>query len=288
MAPDGTLPLPIGTNTDTRQRRSNPMSNPNELTPEWIINHLDNLMSKAATGDPDAAADAHRVFGIFLQYLDKGGALPANWAANAIAATVGSSSTTLTADDDDNWYLTVEDHGLGPTIPEPVTVFETEDQFGFNFDEPAPAPAPAQQVTYYPKPEKSKPGTPRRNSAGDTDIPVHVPSTLGHGTFTEGMNNPIESHKVQAKMALRAGKFNHIVFWLIFDTDGGLADHEMERILNRSHQSLSATRNTLMNKGYIIASGEIRKTEYGNDAAVWVPTEWAVARVTRGLEKRQP
>lgn len=261
-----------------------------ELSPEWVLGHLDDLMRRAADGDIDAAADAHRVFSALRDYLGKGGTPPSGWRNVPVAppdATLGSSTTTtLATDEDDNWYVFADE--IGRSFPEPVAIFEADDQYGFNFDAPAPAadPTPARQVTYYPKPAKAAPGTPRTTSAANTPIPIDVPSTLGHGTFTEGMNNPAESHKVQAKMALRAGKFNHEVFWLIHDTPGGLADHEMETILGRSHQSLSATRNTLMNKGYIVASGEIRKTSYGNDAAVWVPTEWAAERVRRGLEKR--
>lgn len=50
----------------------------------------------------------------------------------------------------------------------------------------------------------------------------------------------------------------------------GWTDDELEQQLGRSHQSVSATRNTLMRKGLIDASGITRKTRSGNEAIVWV------------------
>ena len=50
----------------------------------------------------------------------------------------------------------------------------------------------------------------------------------------------------------------------------GLTDDELEALTGRSHQSLSATRNTLMNDGLIVDSGHRRPTRYGSMAIVWV------------------
>lgn len=52
----------------------------------------------------------------------------------------------------------------------------------------------------------------------------------------------------------------------------GWTDDELEQRTGRSHQSVSATRNTLMRKGYVVDSGDRRKTRSGNDAIVWVWT----------------
>ena len=52
----------------------------------------------------------------------------------------------------------------------------------------------------------------------------------------------------------------------------GWTDDELEQRTGRSHQSVSATRNTLMRKGYVVDSGNRRKTRSGNDAIVWVWT----------------
>lgn len=52
----------------------------------------------------------------------------------------------------------------------------------------------------------------------------------------------------------------------------GFTDDEMEQIMGRTHQSVSATRNTLMRKGYLVDSGVRRRTRSGNDAIVYVWT----------------
>jgi DNA-binding transcriptional ArsR family regulator len=49
----------------------------------------------------------------------------------------------------------------------------------------------------------------------------------------------------------------------------GLTDDELEYILGKSHQSVSAGRNALMEAGLVYASQERRETRYGNNAIVW-------------------
>ena len=60
--------------------------------------------------------------------------------------------------------------------------------------------------------------------------------------------------------------------WTIIHHAGadGCTDDEVEQITGRSHQSVSATRNSLMEDGLVVDSGMRRKTRYGNDAIVWV------------------
>jgi hypothetical protein len=53
----------------------------------------------------------------------------------------------------------------------------------------------------------------------------------------------------------------------------GRTDDELEEVLRRSHQSVSASRNTLARKGLIRDSGTTRKNRYMNDAIVWVATD---------------
>lgn len=53
---------------------------------------------------------------------------------------------------------------------------------------------------------------------------------------------------------------------------GGATDDELERLLGRSHQSVSGARNTLVRKGYVVDSGERRKNSHGNMAIVWYYT----------------
>lgn len=52
----------------------------------------------------------------------------------------------------------------------------------------------------------------------------------------------------------------------------GFTDDELEIGLGRSHQSVSAARNTLMRRGYVVATDERRQTRWGNPAVVYVWT----------------
>ena len=52
----------------------------------------------------------------------------------------------------------------------------------------------------------------------------------------------------------------------------GYTDDEMEQITGRTHQSVSACRNALVHKGYLVDSGQRRPTRSGNQANVYVWT----------------
>lgn len=265
------------------------------LSADQIVDRLDTLLAEAATGDLTAAAQAHALFEAFNAYLAGGGALPAAWAQSATLTDPRTGETrtaSISYDADGNWVVDAPAEVLNPrALPAPdPAIFADGDQFGFSFDEAEEEPEDDGEYVWqrllFPVAPKAKPGTPRRNSAGDTDLPADVPSMLGHLSSPMGLNNPATSHQMDRKRSLKAGKFNHQVFWLLYDSPYGLTDHQMEAILGRSHQSVSATRNALMNGKYIEASGELRKTPFGNDANVWVPTQWARQRVAAGREKR--
>jgi len=49
-----------------------------------------------------------------------------------------------------------------------------------------------------------------------------------------------------------------------------LTDFDLEDALGRSHQSVSAARNTLMNAGLVTDSGKTRPNARGNRCIVWV------------------
>jgi len=98
--------------------------------------------------------------------------------------------------------------------------------------------------------------------------------------------NPSTSHAMHTKAALRAGKDNHRIFWLVYDALRGMTDDEIELATSKAHQSVSATRRALVLKGYLQDSGLRRSTRYGNQAIVWTVTFWAQQRVTAGLETR--
>lgn len=55
----------------------------------------------------------------------------------------------------------------------------------------------------------------------------------------------------------------------------GRTTDEVEEELNRTHQSISARVNALKDAGWIIDSGQRRKTRSGREAIVWTPTQAA-------------
>lgn len=86
-----------------------------------------------------------------------------------------------------------------------------------------------------------------------------------------GRRSPDTAHVAAQVARLRSGTRRKEVFDLIRNAGHrGLTDDELEAATGRSHQSLSATRNTLMNDDLIVDSGMRRPTRYKNPAIVWV------------------
>jgi hypothetical protein len=86
-----------------------------------------------------------------------------------------------------------------------------------------------------------------------------------------GHAHPETAKRAAGIASLRAGSRRKEVYDAIQRTlHRGFTDDEMETALGRSHQTLSATRNSLMNDGLIVDSGQRRRTKWGNDAIVWV------------------
>lgn len=74
---------------------------------------------------------------------------------------------------------------------------------------------------------------------------------------------------------IRSGSLQYLLlnrFRWADHVESGHTDDELEELTGRTHQSVSATRNTLMRKGYVIDSGLRRKTRSGNPAIVYVWT----------------
>lgn len=84
-----------------------------------------------------------------------------------------------------------------------------------------------------------------------------------------GRKNGQTSLAMQRKMLPRMGSLRRQVYDLIM-LKKGLTDDEIEQITMKSHQAVSAARNTLMNDGLVEDSGQRRKTRYDNEAIVWV------------------
>lgn len=66
---------------------------------------------------------------------------------------------------------------------------------------------------------------------------------------------------------VRAGTLPDQILQLFYSRDW--IDDEIERHLNRAHQSVSAARRLLVRKGWLEDSGKRRKTQYNNNAIVW-------------------
>lgn len=67
--------------------------------------------------------------------------------------------------------------------------------------------------------------------------------------------------------------FNEIV------VAGGLTTDQLEVVLNRPHQTVSARVYDLARKGWIVDSGLKRKTRSGRQAIVWRPTMLALEKI---------
>lgn len=77
---------------------------------------------------------------------------------------------------------------------------------------------------------------------------------------------------------IKAGTVMDEVLYLIRVSTIGMTDDDLERKTGRSHQSVSAARNTLMRRGYVGATEKRRNTRYGNPAVVYAWTGKEVQR----------
>jgi hypothetical protein len=98
------------------------------------------------------------------------------------------------------------------------------------------------------------------------------------------LNAPSASHRAAAKALPRVGTTKRAIFAIIANKPHGATDDELEIILDKTHQSVSASRNSLMHDGWIeplIVEGHhvTRKTRSGNEAYAWTLT--AAARAQR-------
>jgi hypothetical protein len=96
-----------------------------------------------------------------------------------------------------------------------------------------------------------------------------------------GNGAPDTSAEAAASMVNHVGTLARLVFDEIAvvheSSGGGLTVDQVEQITRRSHQSVSARVNELRDKGWLVDSGQRRKTRSGRNAIVWVPTVQALA-----------
>lgn len=89
-----------------------------------------------------------------------------------------------------------------------------------------------------------------------------------------GRNHPETAKQAAAKALPRSNTLRRTVFDLIAESGArGVTDDEVEQVLGRSHQSISACRNSLLKDGHIQDSGKIRLTRWKNEAIAWVVTD---------------
>jgi predicted transcriptional regulator len=86
-----------------------------------------------------------------------------------------------------------------------------------------------------------------------------------------GKNHPDTSQQAARKAEPKSGTKKKVIYDLIVASGMfGMCDHEIEKALDWTHQTASASRNTLMNDGWVIDSGHRRATDQGNDAIAWI------------------
>jgi hypothetical protein len=97
--------------------------------------------------------------------------------------------------------------------------------------------------------------------------------------------NPRATSREAARGVLpRSGSRSAAIYaWIVARGGYGATDHEIEQHFGLLHQSASATRNTLMNRGLVTASGHVRRTASGYPAIAWMATP-----ASKEADDRQP
>ena len=106
----------------------------------------------------------------------------------------------------------------------------------------------------------------------DTLFHVERPP-LKRDVFHLSKNQPETSVAMAEKALPKTGTLRATIYGIIDRSPDGYTCDEMEIKLNRSHQSVSATFNSLKRDDWIVDSGRRRATRYGNLAIVWVATK---------------
>lgn len=79
------------------------------------------------------------------------------------------------------------------------------------------------------------------------------------------------SRKAASAVLPNSGTIRRLVYDQIkIQNDYGITDHELEMVLRGKHQTISASRRSLVVDGHVVDSGRTRKNPQGNDCIVWV------------------
>jgi hypothetical protein len=81
------------------------------------------------------------------------------------------------------------------------------------------------------------------------------------------------SNKAAERFLPRSGSVRRKVYDYLAQS-GGKTDYELERDFDISHQTISASRRSLVVDGWLVDSGQTRKNKSGNDCIVWTVVEF--------------
>lgn len=84
-------------------------------------------------------------------------------------------------------------------------------------------------------------------------------------------STPTDTQRIAARIALpRSGSKRRELYDMFLRRGAsGMTDDEIEHLTGWSHQSASAARNKLMNDGFLVDTGQRRRTRRGTVAIVW-------------------
>lgn len=103
--------------------------------------------------------------------------------------------------------------------------------------------------------------------------PVAVEKPVKRNVTRTGHAHPETSHHAAEIVLPRTGTLRHTLYRAILQATStpkrGMTDGDLEDLTGRKHESVSASRNTLMNDGLIRDSGLRRLTDSGSTAIVW-------------------
>lgn len=78
----------------------------------------------------------------------------------------------------------------------------------------------------------------------------------------------------------RTGSIRRLVYDQVkANNDYGMTDYELEMVLRGKHQTISASRRSLVVDGWIVDSGKTRKNPQGNDCIVWIEKDEVFSEV---------
>lgn len=132
--------------------------------------------------------------------------------------------------------------------------------------------APEGTSSLFEAPKKAKKdAVVERDNAAEYDGDLLSDPTADRAFITHPSTTPETQQRAAMSALPRTGSDKMRVLLFLYEEDErGATDWEIERALGMKHQTASARRYDLAKGGWIVESGVTRKTDTGNDAAVWV------------------